>query len=97
MQQQMMMSGGDPEWLVDKKAKISSKVTNFLFFFFKFYQIYPRSFMDSDNSGEGDIQGVINKLEHLKDLGVTGTWLNPIFKSPMKGMLSIFFFISVIK
>lgn len=42
--------------------------------------------MDSDNSGEGDVQGIISKLQHLKDLGVTGTWLNPIFKSPMKGV-----------
>lgn len=39
--------------------------------------------MDSDNNGEGDINGVINRLEHLKELGVTGAWLNPIFKSPM--------------
>lgn len=49
-----------------------------------FYQIYPRSFMDSDASGEGDLKGIISKLPHLKDLGVTGTWLSPIFKSPMK-------------
>lgn len=41
--------------------------------------------MDSDNSGEGDVQGIISRLQHLKDLGITGTWLNPIFKSPMKG------------
>lgn len=41
--------------------------------------------MDSDNSGEGDVQGIISRLLHLKDLGVTGTWLNPIFRSPMKG------------
>ncbi|XP_070509653.1 maltase 2-like [Chironomus tepperi] len=49
-----------------------------------FYQIYPRSFMDNDDSGEGDLRGIINKLDHLKDLGVTGVWLNPIFVSPMK-------------
>ncbi|KAL7047366.1 hypothetical protein ACKWTF_002884 [Chironomus riparius] len=49
-----------------------------------FYQIYPRSFMDSDDTSEGDLRGIINKLEHLKELGVTGAWLNPIFKSPMK-------------
>lgn len=49
-----------------------------------FYQIYPRSFMDADDSGEGDVKGIISKLEHLKDLGVTGAWLNPIFVSPMK-------------
>lgn len=48
-----------------------------------FYQIYPRSFKDSDGDGIGDIQGIISKLEHLKELGIAGTWLSPIFKSPM--------------
>ncbi|KAJ6650164.1 Maltase 2 [Pseudolycoriella hygida] len=49
-----------------------------------FYQIYPRSFKDSDGDGIGDIQGIISKLEHLKEIGVGGTWLSPIFESPMK-------------
>lgn len=48
-----------------------------------FYQIYPRSFKDSDGDGVGDIKGIISKLEHLKELGIGGTWLSPIFKSPM--------------
>ncbi|XP_074033182.1 maltase 2 isoform X3 [Leptinotarsa decemlineata] len=47
-----------------------------------FYQIYPRSFMDSNGDGIGDIQGIISKLDHLKDAGITATWLSPIFKSP---------------
>lgn len=47
-----------------------------------FYQIYPRSFMDSDNDGNGDLQGIIDKLSHLKDMGVTAAWLSPIYKSP---------------
>lgn len=47
-----------------------------------FYQIYPRSFKDSNNDGIGDIPGIITKLEHLKNAGVTAVWLSPIFSSP---------------
>ena len=49
-----------------------------------FYQIYPRSFQDSDGDGVGDLNGITLRLEHLKTIGVTGTWLSPIFQSPMK-------------
>lgn len=48
-----------------------------------FYQIYPRSFKDSDGDGIGDLRGITDKLPYLKSLGVTGTWLSPIFSSPM--------------
>lgn len=48
-----------------------------------FYQIYPRSFKDSNDDGSGDLKGIIEKLPHLKELGVTGAWLSPIFDSPM--------------
>lgn len=48
-----------------------------------FYQIYPRSFKDSNGDGVGDIRGVIQKLNYLKELGISGAWLSPIFKSPM--------------
>lgn len=41
------------------------------------YQIYPRSFMDSNNDGIGDLQGIISKLDYLKDLGVNALWLCP--------------------
>ena len=47
------------------------------------YQIYPRSFMDSNNDGIGDIQGIISKLDYLKDLGIDVIWLSPVYKSPM--------------
>uniref|UniRef100_UPI001FDA93A3 alpha-amylase family glycosyl hydrolase n=1 Tax=Clostridioides difficile TaxID=1496 RepID=UPI001FDA93A3 len=45
--------------------------------------IYPRSFQDSNNDGIGDLQGIISRLDYLKDLGITSLWLCPIFKSPM--------------
>lgn len=48
-----------------------------------FYQIYPRSYKDSDGDGVGDIKGIIEKLPHLKAAGVGATWLSPIFSSPM--------------
>jgi oligo-1,6-glucosidase len=47
-----------------------------------FYQIYPRSFNDSDNDGIGDIKGIIAKLDYLKNLGVDCIWLSPIYDSP---------------
>lgn len=46
------------------------------------YQIYPRSFMDSNNDGIGDLQGIISKLDYIKWLGVDAIWLCPVYKSP---------------
>ncbi|CAH0405093.1 unnamed protein product [Chilo suppressalis] len=48
-----------------------------------FYQIYPRSFADSDGDGIGDLNGIISKLDYIKGLGVGAIWLSPIFQSPM--------------
>lgn len=48
------------------------------------YQIYPRSFMDSNGDGIGDLKGVTSKLDYVKALGVDGVWLSPFFKSPMR-------------
>ncbi|MDK0721012.1 alpha-glucosidase [Clostridium perfringens] len=46
------------------------------------YQIYPKSFMDSNGDGIGDIKGIISKLDYLKDLGIDLIWLCPMYKSP---------------
>ena len=47
------------------------------------YQIYPRSFMDTNNDGIGDLAGIISKLDYLQRLGINVIWLSPVFKSPM--------------
>lgn len=46
------------------------------------YQIYPRSFYDSNADGIGDLQGIIQKLPYLQDLGIDAIWLSPVFRSP---------------
>src|SRR5215218_7373630 len=48
------------------------------------YQIYPRSFADSDGDGIGDLQGITRRLPSLVELGVDAVWLSPFFKSPQK-------------
>ncbi|MCX2741632.1 alpha-amylase family glycosyl hydrolase [Pontibacter anaerobius] len=47
------------------------------------YQVYPRSFQDSDGDGVGDLKGIIGRLDYLKWLGITAVWVSPIFPSPM--------------
>ena len=46
------------------------------------YEVYPRSFQDSDGDGIGDIPGLISRLDYIKSLGVDAIWLGPVFKSP---------------
>ena len=50
------------------------------------YQIYPRSFMDADGDGVGDLQGITSRLDYVANLGVDAIWLSPIFMSPMADM-----------
>jgi oligo-1,6-glucosidase len=50
------------------------------------YQIYPRSFKDSNGDGVGDLRGIIQKLDYLKELGVDVVWLSPVYKSPNDDM-----------
>lgn len=47
------------------------------------YQIYPRSFMDSNGDGVGDLTGVLRRLDYLEWLGIDAVWLSPIYESPM--------------
>jgi alpha-glucosidase len=48
------------------------------------YQIYPRSFQDSDGDGIGDLRGILERLPYVADLGADAIWISPCFRSPMK-------------
>ena len=48
------------------------------------YQIYPRSFQDSNGDGIGDLLGIVQRLPHIASLGVDAIWISPFFTSPMK-------------
>src|ERR1700741_1964702 len=47
------------------------------------YQIYPRSFQDSNDDGIGDLKGILRRLDYLKQLGIKAIWISPIYPSPM--------------
>ena len=48
------------------------------------YQVYPRSFQDTNRDGIGDLNGIVRRLPHLVGLGIDAIWISPIFPSPMK-------------
>ena len=48
------------------------------------YQIYPRSFQDSNGDGEGDLKGITSRLEYVRNLGVDAIWLSPFYTTPNK-------------
>ncbi|MGO7204705.1 alpha-amylase family glycosyl hydrolase, partial [Rhizobium ruizarguesonis] len=50
------------------------------------YQVYPRSFQDTNSDGLGDLRGITRRLPHIASLGVDAIWLSPFFKSPMADM-----------
>ena len=54
------------------------------------YQIYPKSFKDSNGDGIGDIRGIIEKLDYLKELGVNVLWISPMLESPQDDNAMIF-------
>ena len=64
--------------IVDKETKIERKWWKEAVV----YQIYPRSFKDTDGDGVGDLKGIISKLDYIKSLGIDVVWLNPIYGSP---------------
>src|SRR5512142_695529 len=49
-----------------------------------FYQVYPRAFKDTNGDGRGDLKGIEERLDYLKDLGIDCIWLMPIYPSPLK-------------
>jgi oligo-1,6-glucosidase len=65
-QQKKISQGNQPKWW--KEAIV--------------YQLYPRSFKDSNGDGIGDLKGIISKLDYLQSLGITAVWVNPIYSSP---------------
>ena len=48
-----------------------------------FYEIYPQSFQDTNADGIGDFQGIIDRLDYIKELGCNAIWMNPCFESPL--------------
>ena len=50
------------------------------------YQLYPRSFKDTNGDGIGDLKGIIEKLDYIKSLGIDVVWMNPVYESPNEDM-----------
>ena len=72
----------EPDVPADRTAHVSGKVTPAWWKEAVIYQIYPRSFCDSNGDGIGDLKGILSKLDYLKSLGIDALWLSPIYDSP---------------
>lgn len=66
----------------DRPADIPGEISHKWWKEAVFYQIYPRSFFDTNGDGTGDLKGIIRKLDYLKNLGVDALWLSPVYDSP---------------
>ena len=66
----------------DRPADIPGEISHKWWKEAVFYQVYPRSFLDTNGDGTGDIKGIIRKLDYLKNLGVDALWLSPVYDSP---------------
>jgi oligo-1,6-glucosidase len=74
-----------PDSSTDAGAATASRVANW-WQSAVVYQIYPRSFADSDGDGVGDLRGIIDRIDHLATLGVDVVWLSPVYRSPQADM-----------
>src|SRR5438067_13714230 len=71
------------QFIIGKSSSIMEKAKQLWWQTGIIYQIYPRSFQDSNNDGIGDLKGIIQRIDYLQWLGITAIWVSPIYPSPM--------------
>src|SRR6185369_16689350 len=79
-----MRSSGVPSYPMLEKASLPLKEETFWYKDAIIYQVHVRSFYDANGDGIGDFQGLEQKLEYLRELGITAIWLMPFFPSPLR-------------